>query len=154
MQRITITDSSKIEPREYVQKKHNLKPDGFWYSLGTEWMEWVGDNMPEWICDNVIEIDIDLSKVLVLETVEQCEDFFKKYGFEVCSGIHYIDWEQVCKNHTGVEIRNYYDLKWSKSILDKSHYWLYPWDVSSGCIWDLSIIKNYEVKPYNHEIKQ
>jgi hypothetical protein len=48
----------------------------------------------------------------------------------------FIDWNKVSKSYKGIQI-NYYSNKHRLDML-----WYYGWDCESGCIWDISCIKN------------
>jgi len=101
--------------------------------------------MDHWIKKHDIELVIDESRMLVIETFIQLESFCKKYTIHKEN--HWetwntIDWKKVKEDYSGIEIRNYHELKWHNNSWSWMHCtWLYGWDVSSGCIWDLSIIK-------------
>jgi len=51
-----------------------------------------------------------------------------------------INWEEVSKNWEGIEIVPY--IWTARNILN----WYYPWDVASGCIWNLDGISLEEIK--------
>jgi hypothetical protein len=148
MKRIISTDHNEIiMDREYPERQfdHTFKPLGLWYSIGMAWLNWCDGNMEEWIHKNIIEIDIDESNLLVIATLGQLKDFIHKYkeplypGSNMCG----IKWVMVKKDYTGIEIRNYPTLKWADDYFFlNNNTWFYGWDVSSGCIWDLSIITN------------
>lgn len=135
--------------REYKSNgMYAIKPSGLWYSLGDEWRKWCEGNMPEWMSnkDNEFELEIDLNNMLILEKPEDVLAFNKKYNKKMFDHLSptYVDWDMVMKDYAGMEIRNYYDLKYdmfynADSFVD--YTWLSAWDVPSGCVWDLSIVK-------------
>lgn len=172
MKRIVNTNSTELNlKREYILSDitwEGIKPTGLWYSLGNEWIDWCEGNMCGWVKPKIIEIEIDLSKMLIIETIDDVENCIKKYSKELYSGSHLfnIDWEEMSCHYTGIEIRNYHSLKWGrmnffsrKKFTHKIDFkiddlWLSAWDVSSGCIWDLSIIKShklYSLKQFKKE---
>lgn len=51
------------------------------------------------------------------------------------------DWIDVASRYSGIEIAPY---QWKRRI-HPSTFWYYTWDCASGCIWDLSAIKKFEV---------
>lgn len=137
------TDSKLIQiDREYQQDKFWHKPEGLWYALNNEWIEWCNGNQPEWIKSNNIDIEVDLSKILVIETIDQLKYFSDKFSNEIAFKIKHIDWKKVSDQYSGIEIQNYHEMKWNKRFNFFTATWFYGWDVSSGCIWDLSIIKS------------
>jgi hypothetical protein len=146
MRRIINTSFKVIQlTRTYTKEKGFGKPTGLWYSIDGEWEDWCRDNMDHWIKKHDIELVIDESRMLVIETFIQLESFCKKYTIHKEN--HWetwntIDWKKVKEDYSGIEIRNYHELKWHNNSWSWMHCtWLYGWDVSSGCIWDLSIIK-------------
>jgi hypothetical protein len=47
--RIIMSAEPTITPRNVDQSKlAKWKPQGLWYAIGTEWIDWTRDNMPEW----------------------------------------------------------------------------------------------------------
>ena len=143
MRRVHNTAKRKILlDFEYpTNDKKSIKPHGFWYSLNDEWKEWCTTEMPHWIFPNNFELDIDMSKILLIQSTIDIIAFQKKYVIE---GHHqydsFIDWGTVKKDYKGIEIQKYYHIKYMLGY--NFPIWFYGWDVSSGCIWDLSIIKN------------
>lgn len=154
MKRLVNTNSLSLDlTRTYKQREFDFKPNGLWYSLDTEWMEWCEGNMRGWMRDHVIDFEVDLSKVLVLETPEHVIAFIDKYGIPLYSGTDMfgINWHRVISEYAGIEIRNYHKIKRSRKIDFREYWmktmWFSAWDVSSGCMWDLSIIKSHTHLP-------
>lgn len=147
-QRITNIDTKKLDlSKRYTQNEHVMcKPAGLWYSINGEWVEWCTDNMDHWIRKYNITLEIDMSRVLVIKTIPELNAFEKKYSKSLYEDIEVIDWRRVTEDYTGIEIQNYHKLKWSERGLMRFHdTWFLGWDVSGGCIWDLSIVKYYTV---------
>lgn len=144
MKRIINTHSKEIDLTRTYAQGHDIKPKGLWYGIDNEWLDWCEGNMEEWIKNEIIELDVDLSKMLILETPDQLKAFSDKYSYEIIphSTIKYIDWAKIAQDYSGIEIRNYYDLKYYDQFM-RWEVWFMAWDVSSGCIWDLSIIKSF-----------
>ena len=153
----TTQEESIYLSRKYKQGQ-SLKPNGLWYSIGTEWISWCFSEMRHWIEKYSHEIEIDYKNILIIETPKDIEDFEKTYGFEIDttlrSGFSYfqIDWDKVTKDYSGIEIRNYNEIRCGEILGKRSlsrGLWISAWDVSSGCIWDLSCItsvKRHETK--------
>ena len=151
MKRTINTNLKEIElTRTYCQGQE-LKPKGLWYAINNEWIEWCKNNADCWIKSGIIELEVDLSKMMIVETTEQLNGLFTKFNYELCEGIRYIDWHKMAQNYSGLEIRNYHGLKWANTIIDSG--WFSSWDVSSGCIWDLSIIKSFSHYIYDLNIE-
>lgn len=136
--------------REYIQKNELgiFKPQGLWYSVGSgnEWKEWCKDNMPDWVHENNFKLSVNESLMLVIDDVQGLISFNDMYSKPIYkdSFINCIDWKLVSKLYSGLEIRNYHSLKWNTAVCPLNMTWIYGWDVSSGCIWDLSVISDVE----------
>lgn len=152
MIRTINTNSTELDlVRTYNQKHLDFKPHGLWYSLDSEWIEWCECNMEGWVRDNIIEIDVDLSNFLILETKEQVVEFSNKYGARIHPEVDMknIQWAKLKDKYAGIEIRNYHSIKWNHNfMLGTDNIWFSGWDVSSGCIWDLSVIKSHKVEKH------
>jgi hypothetical protein len=64
--------------------------------------------------------------------------FHRKYGFKHVGNTTGIDWEKVKLDYSGIEVINFEELNFACSFL--AVIWLHRWDMSSGCIWDLSAV--------------
>lgn len=128
---MTDADSIKFKSKIYTEKYVHNKPEGLWYGMGDSWIDWVRHEMPAWESNNLFKLDLDESKIIKLNNEEELLAFNKKYGEELCGTIKYIDWFEVSKNYSGIEIPNYL---WSLRM-DRRVSWYYGWDVASGCVW-------------------
>ena len=65
--RIIMSKESEINfiPTPLSKQKNGFKPIGLWYGIGTSWIDWVISNMPDWECENIFEIKLDESKILI-----------------------------------------------------------------------------------------
>jgi len=118
-----------------------LKPAGLWYSINDEWKNWCSDNMPDWL-DNTrtFELDVKVEDMLIINTVKDAIDFNEKYKMDIGSNIiTAIDWKKVSEDYKGMEIPNYYELKYQVPLTGQP-MWLYSWDVPSGCLFTTDII--------------
>ena len=111
--------------------KPMFKPFGLWYAIGTEWISWVKDNMPEWERDHAFVLDVDESRLLKINTYHDLQSFNEEYGVDS----HYIDWVKVSEKYGGIEIAPYI----YQARLDM--LWYYGWDVASGCVWGANMVK-------------
>jgi hypothetical protein len=147
MMRVHNTNKKRLRFKaHYTQPEFlNLKPTGLWYSFNHEWVEWANG-----ICRigrHLHILYIDESKILIIRTADDLKQFIAKYKivpWPHAPLLWFIDWESVAKDWGGIEIQNYSKIKretWS-SPADVGH-WFITLDVSSGCIWDLSILNRY-----------
>ena len=77
--RIFLTESKTFNSNFNIsQIKGRNKPKGLWYGLGTSWIDWVRDEMPEWEYNGIEIFDIDL--------VYSYNEIPWIYGWDVPSG--------------------------------------------------------------------
>lgn len=128
------------------------KPNGIWYGFG---LNWARDPMSGDISNSSFyTIDINDSNILKIDQ-NNINDFILKYK-TIDEDRIIIDWDRVKSDYSGVEINKLWSIKEmynasKKDSPDLSWYYrsdrinfLDRWDVSSGCIWDYSIINNIE----------
>ena len=86
-------------------------------------------------------MEIDETSIYHIFDEETLLAFEKEYGFREGAPMVWlcINWEAVALDYKGVEITNYGKIKFSKGIMST---WFYAWDVSGGCVWDLSAVKS------------
>lgn len=129
----------KLSPKGYTQQA-GTKPNGFWYSYGTEWIDELSasKNLKD---GYIYKVDINNLNILQIKTEFELSNFTREYGLNNPSNTFtktYIDWVRVARKYDGVEINlpifpNYTN---SPELL-----WLYGWDIASGCVWNLDRIK-------------
>ncbi len=107
------------------------KPRGVWFACGTEWMEWVvttgmlSAEPIDWIRWGIsrnnwylYHFEIDMSRILQIETPSQFEEFQRQYGEYITyephplltnsmSSYHAIRWHEVEANYAGIQICPY-----------------------------------------------
>jgi hypothetical protein len=121
---------------EVVSQKASQKPQGLWFSIGWEWMEWCQTEMPGHITEFAYALDVDRSAVLTLRSEWQTRAFARKFGFFQERRLDY-DWPAVAEKYKGLIIN-----PWIQDLAFKDGFaWYYGWDVSSGCVWDTSCIR-------------
>ena len=132
-EKVIMTDNVdiKFRPTIYTEKCVKHKPKGMWYGMGDSWINWVRSEMPHWECNNVFKLELDESKIIKLNNEEELLAFNQKYGEELYGATSCIDWFEVSKKYSGIEIPNY---MWSLRM-DRRVSWYYGWDVASGCVW-------------------
>jgi hypothetical protein len=128
--RIIITKNDNISFKNINSQESGPKPLGLWYGIGTSWIDWVKEEMPQWDYNNVFEILIDESKILKITDFNELMEFTNEYldNNEILSN-YYINWNEVSKKYSGIEISPYI---WEGRM---KFLWYYGWDVASGCIW-------------------
>jgi len=138
------TDNNTIDlNRTYEQSNNWSKPNGLWYQINGKWNRLCNINNREAEYRNYkkhdvfqikkynITLNIDFTDILILDTRDKVVDFSEKYG----NGEFFVNWKNVVEHYKGIEIPNYKSVNYYK--------WMNGWDIDSGCIWDLTAIKNY-----------
>lgn len=112
------------------QSKRTFKPSGLWYGIGQEWINWVEIEMSQWMGEHLFKLDINTSRVLVLNTKKKVLEFNHTYGIDKSNRLmSYIDWRKAAAKYSGIEFNPYfYDLR--RDLL-----WYSTIDVPSGCVW-------------------
>jgi hypothetical protein len=155
MKRLVNTNKTNIDrTKRFIQDAlWSRKPWGLWYSIGNDWLNWCNDNRPDWICKNIIELNIEVGKLIVIKTVDDLKAF--QIAFEnPCDDNEFanINWSKVAEQYSGIEVRNFSKIKEEMDWLEQiTHWWFIGLDVSSGCIWDLSIIRSYKTREVDIE---
>ena len=143
-----IMAKKDIFPLRFPVKQDNrgtqgiAKPNGLWYAIGTEWIDWVKSEMPHWKGDYLYKVYLNESKILTIKDEKGLEEFHNKYSFvptyhqgKIIRKYNDIDWLKVSLDYSGIEIAPYQYTYRHKFL------WYYTWDVASGCIWNKDAIK-------------
>jgi len=137
--RIQSNDRIIMNNREFVEltttpqkEKVSSKPQGLWYALGHEWIDWVREAMPEHEHKNLYKLDLNFSNICVLDR-EKSIEFTEKYGGQLYDfdNFIYINWVKVAQDFSGIEIHD-----------PSRSNWMAGWDVSSGCVWNKDAINS------------
>lgn len=136
------------------------KPHGVWFSVedfGEDDQNWKSWCQGEGFRLEALKYKyaISLSKgarILHMSTTEELEAFSLKYqgneptAFKQIKGnpyqkpyIYIIDWERVMLEHDGIIIAPY---NWHCRLMNSTTSWYYGWDCSSGCVWNMKVIKS------------
>lgn len=118
------------------------KPTGFWYGFGDDWIYFVKNEMKSFAdrLAHTYKVYVDPSKVYSINSREKldefCDEFLEWTGH---NGVReqYPNWTRVAEKYSGIEIPVYSQLGF-RGLKDedrKRYYWLYTWDINSGCIW-------------------
>jgi hypothetical protein len=131
--------------RGYIQNPlFAQKPTGLWYSVGNEWMVWCKDNISDWLEENVWELNVVVSQILVIKSFEDLKRFQETYESHCEDNqFSYIDWNAVSRDYSGIEIRNYKEI--TEAFMLEDYFdlnWVTAFSCSSGCIWNLEAIRS------------
>jgi hypothetical protein len=149
----------------YYNKHGILKPSGFWYSIGSQWLDfklntkWNNNGIRKKGTEYHLKSPLtmykikfynkkytslpDDEKVLLVDTCDKLLKFNKNYS-KTGNSI-FIDWEKVSQDYAGIEFRNYSRIK--KELIKKKLdiLWYSAIDVDSGCVWKPSkVIKTID----------
>jgi hypothetical protein len=146
--RIINTNAENVDFRKVPASLQQIgsKPIGIWYALGNAWLEWIETEMPRRKKPYNFKIEVNLNKMIVLNTIKAVEDFIKLYAVLpsrhnpmnnnfIKNWLIEINWPEVCKKYSGIELNPYF------SQLHHDYMWYNVWDVPSGCIWKEDAIK-------------
>ena len=154
-----ISNKKKIEITDFkISSIIGLKPSGIWYSCGSSWYDWIKkERMEESFLHKYIHqiyiksnstTDINnkhKNKLLVIKNIKDFDIFNERYKIVYYEPdkktkliSYYIDWQKVSKHYGGIEIRPYFKSR-------KLFIWYNTWDVASGCIWNINIIKKFNL---------
>jgi hypothetical protein len=140
--RIIMSGEEVITPRNTLQIKDGFKPRGLWYAIGTEWWDWVNNEMPHWVDNYNFVFKLELHEDMILKLghdmsfIEFEERYgINKYGDGVVSDINWfkVQADLMKENKWGIEIISPFGM---------IGHWLRPWDISSGCVWGKKAIKD------------
>ena len=143
--RSTNSDSNTLDlNRTYEQSDNWSKPNGLWYQIGGKWNRLCNINNKEAeiygykkhdifkIKKYNIILDIDFTNIAIIDTNEKIREFDEKFRGDT---VYSVKWSEVAKIYKGIEFPRLRHISWFK--------WMDSWDIDSGCIWDLTAIKNY-----------
>ena len=110
------------------------KPKGLWYGCGDSWIEWVKQEMPKNLekANYLYEVKLG-EEIIQISSDDEFDNFQSEFGFPLGKRGPAINWKEIQEQeYNGIEICPH---NWERrEELD----WYYPWDVASGCIWNLS----------------
>jgi len=162
---VSLTRIEHLNLNYPYEQKTRRKPRGIWFSHGTEWFDFlVGIKDDDWgeerlsIYKRVLLFEFHKQDFLVLNTIEDVSDFVREFMVDPfewdkadkdgCSEqdfaarVGITDWSRVAAQHKGIVVANPKLLHSSDTGDYISPFW--GWDVTGGCVWDLSAIKEYE----------
>lgn len=115
---------------EIVENINYWKPQGLFYSIDNEWLEWCKKEEPNWIFKYNFEVIINPEKILIIDSYEGIKRFNQLY----CKR-NDINWMRVYDKYCGIELKPYF-YEYRCEFM-----WYLSWDVASGCIWNEKAIK-------------
>jgi hypothetical protein len=144
-----------LQIKEYDQNEieFHCKPNGLWLSVegSDDWKQWCKSE--EFRLDRLRfsyeVVLIEEANILYLNTPEEIFEFSKKYPyrsrarksgeFYCTEDTHELNWFEIKQKYQGIVVSPY---QW-ECRLELGSSWYYPWDCSSGCIWDLNCVKDF-----------
>lgn len=169
-----INDKSQdLQPGHF---RVNGKPFGLWYGVGTQWIDFVVNEMPKGVKTYIYELIVDLPKILVVQDEKHATEIEKEYGvwsdfhkfgwYDPAGAIQHIqhhdngqtvstqrpkliDWQKAGQKYFGVEVN-------PEKIYSP---WSDRWDVHSGCVWNksgiisLQLIAEYDPQTSTYQMK-
>ena len=136
-----------LKPTNAAEGHTPYKPRGLWLSVDGEddWPAWCvseGFGLDRLKVRHAVTLRAD-ARILHLRDANELVAFTREFAKPEPShrDSMYIDWEKVGAKHQGLIIAPYC---WQKRL---DLMWYYGWDCASGCIWDVSAIKTFEVDP-------
>lgn len=146
---------SELQTREYDQNEveFHCKPNGLWISVegSDDWKEWC--KAEEFRLDCLrFSYEVILKEeanILYLNTKEEIFSFSKQYAYRSrarksgefydTEDTHELNWFEIKKKYQGIVVAPY---QWD-CRLELGSSWYYTWDCASGCIWDLTCVKDF-----------
>ena len=125
----TFKPALQVKP-EYAGQK----PKGLWYGCGDSWIEWIKLNLPGYLekANYLYEVKLG-EEIIQISNDDEFDNFQSEFGFSSLDEQVAINWKEIQEQeYNGIEICPY---NWERRM---STNWYYPWDVASGCIWNLS----------------
>jgi len=127
-----------------INDEYSVKPCGLWVSIEDDdedisWFEWCKNE--EFRLENLkYKYTVNISSkanILHLKTPEEIDEFTNNYVLEdffntTLLNSLYINWKKVKEEYDGIIISPY---QWGCRFRLNTT-WYYPWDCSSGCIWN------------------
>ena len=132
--------------RDYDINDNHVKPKGFWYGIRFDWSKFVKEELGIKTRSYLYEVKLkprslatfddppDFDKILQIKTEDDLRKFYERYVKIVDRKGSY-SWSRLKRDFGGVEIPNI-----NMKGISKMDPVFGVWDVSSGVVWNLSII--------------
>lgn len=144
IQRIHHSNVEQLDLSVVYNQTFYKKPLGLWYDINGGWKEFCKDNEFLDAGNNHFLLDVDTSKILIIDSAEKVIQFNNNFSYIPDKIQCLLDierriyWDKLSKIYSGLEIY----LEREKYFTLDEYAWYRSWDIISGCIWDLSIIKS------------
>jgi len=143
---IITLDRNRVYPIK--DRDSYFKPNGLWVSDEDDfgWRAWTTGE--DWgtdslVYEHLVELWTD-ANVLLIRNVEELDKFHNAFKARLGPWEHgpprWLDWTKVYPRWQGIIITPYL---WERRM---DYMWYYGWDCASGCIWDLSAIRTFDVQ--------
>lgn len=167
--KVLKTKNFKLNISNKYENNYDIKPMGLWYQIRYCLFEWGEMNWGNNIHGIKLKNNI-LNKpkgILSISNTKQLIEFHQKYKYKFkyrdgkkSKTMTFIKWDEVAKVYGGFEIKNFIKIKLELDTPEdiwkymEEYTWFDTFDFSSGCIWDLKLIKeiNYWGKLSKKEI--
>lgn len=133
----TWTKTSWVHPKPPAQQV-------MWLSVGPAWIKWVKVEMPQWLpkYKHWRGVDVDMSKMIVIDTERKARAFNKKYGV-VYEGWTLIDWSRVASGKKcGLLLIDDFLRGMPLESLYGDFYWARSFDISSAVVWSKGCLRD------------
>jgi hypothetical protein len=108
-----------------------FKPPGIWLAPSGVWKKYIQEELGGEIPKYEYEFDIDMTKVLTLNTYKDVSEFQEKYKDKIWKFNQYnINWDLVKKDYDGIYIKNAQIKKARDEFM-----WYSMFDIESICVW-------------------
>ena len=142
---------SEVFPLTYKEQTGNFKPSGFWVTSDGDdnWEKWC--RAEDFGLDKLVHrfrVKIrDDAKIRFIQNSKQLMEFQEEFSKPIDNNLddlYLMNWKKVATEYQGILIIPYL---WRHRL---DTMWYYPWDCSSGCIWNPLAIEsiNYD-ETYN-----
>lgn len=133
--------------RDYSTNDTSFKPKGLWYGIRFDWNKYLKKEMGISTRTYLYEIKFkpkslatisdppSTNKILQLKTEEDVRTFYKKYVHIADPKKFTYSWSKLKTDFGGIEIPNL-----NMDGIPKMDLVLGTWDISSGVVWNLSIV--------------
>lgn len=139
--RVRNTNRLELDMKKTFVQEVGFKPHGLWYGFGSDWKNFLLGNELD-LFDTDVELTVDEKSLFIIDSKESLRRFLDPYKQDT-KPYSTINWQHLALEYKGVEVRNYWSI-----IMDfrtsNDYTWLITWDISSGCIWDLTAITSYK----------
>jgi len=131
-------ERSSFKPRFVSKYDPQITNGGFWIAEGYSWIDWMSSEAKNWLYSQnyIYEVTPNFSEILKLSTHQDLIYFTQAYRGRDES---HIRWQEIVDQYAGIVIAPY--IRSARMTID----WYYPWDVSSGCIWNWDGIKEIKL---------